>query len=98
MNKMLQQEGGDVPFVNQRGQFHKMDQEGLATLHITEHQQVRINFERREEDIRIDNKMHSMEQWVVTMDAQPLRGHVWTSIENDFFGTKRLLYLVPRKF
>lgn len=42
--------------------------------------------------------MHSMKQWVVTMDVQPLRGHVLTFIENDFFVTKRLLYLVAKKY
>jgi hypothetical protein len=74
-----------------------MDGEGLATLHIVEHSKVEINFERRKVGIRTDTRMHSMDQWVVTMDVEPLQGHVWTSTENGFFGTKRLLYPVPKK-
>jgi hypothetical protein len=34
MNKVLQQEGADLPFVSQGGQFRTMDQKGLAPFHI----------------------------------------------------------------
>jgi hypothetical protein len=34
MKEVLQWEGGDVSFISQRTQFHTIDQEGLATLHI----------------------------------------------------------------
>jgi hypothetical protein len=34
MNKVLQWEGGDVLFASQEGQFHMMNWEGFATLHV----------------------------------------------------------------
>jgi len=36
MNEALQREGGDVPYDGMWRQFHMMDWEGLATLHIVE--------------------------------------------------------------
>jgi hypothetical protein len=36
MNEAMQWEGGDVPSTGQRQQFHTIDWEGLATLHIVE--------------------------------------------------------------
>lgn len=77
MNKVLHWEGGDIPLASQGGQFHTMDQKGLATLHIVEQQKVGINIEKGKLEIRIDTKIHSVERLlVVTMDTKPLQNHV----------------------
>ncbi len=47
MNEILQQEGGDVLFDGQGGQFHMMDQEGLTTLHMAKQQEFEMNIEKR---------------------------------------------------
>jgi hypothetical protein len=82
---MLHWEGGGVPSIGQRGQFHTIDREGLATLHIVEQLEVGINIEKGEPKIRIDTKIHLMEQLVMIMDVEPSRGHVWSPTKNDVF-------------
>jgi hypothetical protein len=68
-----------------------IDQEGLATLHVAEQQEVRINIERRKLEIQIDIKIHSMEWLFVITNVEPLWGHVWTPIENDVFQYQKIL-------
>jgi hypothetical protein len=85
MNKVWQQEGGDVFFIIRGGQFHMMDLEGLTTSHVAKQQEVEINIKRGEPRIQIDTKIHLMERLVMTIDTKPSRGHVWTPSENDVF-------------
>jgi hypothetical protein len=85
MNEALQWKGGDVPSTGQGRQFHMIDQEGLITLHIVEQLDVKMNIEKGEPKIWIDTKIHSMEQLVMTTDAEPSGGHVWTITENYVF-------------
>ncbi len=62
-----------------------MDWEGLATLHVAEQQEVRINIEKGKPKIQIDTKIHLMEWLVVITNMKTSRGHVWTPIKNDVF-------------
>lgn len=85
MNKALQREGGDVFFVGQGGQFHIMEQEGLATLHVADQQEVGINIEKGELEIQIDTGILLMEWLIVTTDEEPSQGPNRTPIGNDVF-------------
>jgi hypothetical protein len=59
---------------------------------VVEQKEVEINIERGKLEIQTDIKIHLMEWLVVTTDAEPLWGHVWTLLKMMFFGTKRLLH------
>ncbi len=51
---------------------------------------------KKELEIQTNMGIHSMEQLVVITDMKPSWGHFWTPTRNDFFGTKRLLHLIPK--
>lgn len=85
MNKVLQQEGGDVLFVGKGKQFHTKEREGLATLQVAKQQEVKINIERGELEIQIDIGIHLMEQLFMTTNVEPSRGLIWTPTKNDIF-------------
>ncbi len=70
MNKALQWEGGDVLFVSQWRHFHMMDWKGLATLHVVEQHEVKINFEKGEPKIWTNTEIRSMERLVTTIDME----------------------------
>ncbi len=71
MNKLLQKEAENVPFVDQGEQLPKMDS--------------KITAKKRELKNSIDTEVYSMEHIIVIMQAKPFWELVWNPTKNEAF-------------
>jgi hypothetical protein len=62
LNKLLQIEAMDVPSIDRRGQWPKLDQESLVIVHIEEPTEGKITTERGEPKNSIDSRVYLMDK------------------------------------